>query len=389
MILVTGSAGFIGFHVVQQLRAAGHPVVGIDDLNDYYDPQLKRDRLRAAGVEPRPEGPVTSPTGDYTFYTTALEDGERLRTLFRTHAIDYVCHLAAQAGVRYSLKNPQAYVSSNVAGFVNVLECCREFGVGRFVYASSSSVYGLNESVPFTETDPVERPASLYAATKRSNELLAHVYGHLYGLPTIGLRFFTVYGPWGRPDMAYSLFSDAMLNDRPIRVFNHGAMARDFTYVTDIAAGVCQVLLNEPAQTDDGQKLPVNRLYNIGAGKPVKLLDFIELIEAELGITARKEFTDMQPGDVEQTYADTTALERDYGYRPMTTLREGITSFVRWYLAYYGHSTAPHPAPRRPHTLKGANAGAKDSGSGGGESDLIQRHGEIIINQRESSHPDE
>lgn len=336
MILVTGSAGFIGHSLVNALAAAGEEVIGIDNLNDYYDPDLKWSRLAEAGidrstVESNAEA-VSTRFPNYRFRRLALEDKEGMAKLFAEFAFEKVCHLAAQAGVRYSLTNPLAYIESNVTGFVNILENCRNRGVEHLVYASSSSVYGLNDKVPFAETDPVEQPASLYAATKRSNELMAHTYGHLYGLPTTGLRFFTVYGPWGRPDMAYSLFSDAILNARPIKVFNHGEMSRDFTYVADIVEGVKRVLLTpRPPQLG----VP-NRLYNIGNGKPVSLLEFIETMEKHLGQVAEKKYLGMQPGDVEKTFADTTALEQDYGYRAGTTLDKGIGAFVEWYRSYYG-----------------------------------------------------
>ncbi len=335
MILVTGSAGFIGHSLVNVLVRAGEDVIGIDNLNDYYDPALKWSRLAEAGitkstVENNGEA-ISARFSNYHFRQLALEDKAGMERLFEDFAITKVCNLAAQAGVRYSLTNPQAYVESNVTGFVNVLENCRVKGVEHLVYASSSSVYGLNDKVPFAETDPVEQPASLYAATKRSNELMAHTYGHLYGLPTTGLRFFTVYGPWGRPDMAYSLFSDAILNGRAIKVFNHGEMSRDFTYVDDIVEGVKRVLLT-PRPPQSG--VP-NRLYNIGNGKPVSLLGFIETMEKHLGMVAEKEYLGMQPGDVEKTFADTTALERDYDYRAGTSLDEGIGAFVKWYRSYY------------------------------------------------------
>jgi UDP-glucuronate 4-epimerase len=331
MILVTGSAGFIGHSLVNILAAAGEEIVGIDNLNDYYDPALKWSRLKESGidraaVEANGET-ISSRFPNYRFRQLALEDKGGMVRLFNDFNFVKVCNLAAQAGVRYSLTNPYAYIESNVTGFVNVLENCRAQKVEHLVYASSSSVYGLNDKVPFAETDPVEQPASLYAATKRSNELLAHTYGHLYGLPTTGLRFFTVYGPWGRPDMAYSLFSDAILSGRPIKVFNHGEMSRDFTFVNDIVEGV-----KRPRPPQLG--VP-NRIYNIGNGKPVSLLGFIETMEKHLGVVAEKEYLGMQPGDVEKTFADTTALERDYGYRAATTLDEGIGAFVEWYRDYY------------------------------------------------------
>ena len=336
MILVTGAAGFIGHALVNALAGLGEEVVGIDNLNDYYSPDLKWNRLTEAGIDRlavEDNGEVVSTRfPNYRFRKLSLADGAGMKQLFADYAFGKVCNLAAQAGVRYSLTNPQVYIDSNVTGFVNILENCRSSGVKHLVYASSSSVYGLNDKVPFAETDPVEQPASLYAATKRSNELLAHTYSHLYGLPTTGLRFFTVYGPWGRPDMAYSLFSDAILNGRAIKVFNHGAMSRDFTYVADIVEGVKRVLL-APRPPREGAP---NRIYNIGNGKPVSLLGFIESLERHLGVVAEKEYLGMQPGDVEKTFADTTALERDYGYRAATTLEEGIEAFVAWYREYYG-----------------------------------------------------
>lgn len=336
MILLTGSAGFIGHHLSLALAREGHAVIGVDNLNDYYDPELKVARLLDAGfrrqdIDGAGEDAVSRKFPLLRFRKLALEDASALEQLFADYEITLVCSLAAQAGVRYSLTNPQAYVASNVTGFVNVLENCRKHAVKHLVYASSSSVYGRNDKVPFAETDAVEQPSSLYAATKRSNELLASVYSHLYGLPTTGLRFFTVYGPWGRPDMAYSLFSDAMLKGEPIKVFNQGEMSRDFTYVGDIVEGVRRVLLHErPAQ----EGVPA-RLYNIGNGQPVSLLGFIEMMEQHLGITAEKEYLGMQPGDVVKTFADTTALERDYGYRADTDLDTGIGAFVAWYRKYY------------------------------------------------------
>ena len=335
MILVTGTAGFIGHALVNALAADGHEVIGVDNLNDYYDPALKWARLAEAGIERA----AVEATGEavsvrfpnYRFRKLGLEDRAGMEQLFADFPVRRVCNLAAQAGVRYSLNNPLAYVDSNVTGFVNVLENCRRHGVEHLVYASSSSVYGLNDKVPFAESDAVEQPASLYAATKRTNELLAHTYSHLYGLPTTGLRFFTVYGPWGRPDMAYSLFSDAMLHGRPIQVFNHGAMSRDFTYVADIVEGVRRVLTQERPE----QRGTPNRVYNIGNGRPVSLLGFIQTVERHLGVTAEKEYLGMQPGDVEKTFADTTALARDYGYRATTDLDTGVAAFASWYRDYY------------------------------------------------------
>lgn len=336
MLLITGSAGFIGHHLCLALAREGREIVGVDNLNDYYDPELKIARLQDAGFvreEVIIDGgdAISREYPNLRFRRLSLQDAGEMDRLFTDFAITHVCNLAAQAGVRYSLTNPQAYVASNVTGFVNILENCQRHKIEHLVYASSSSVYGLNDKVPFAETDAVEQPASLYAATKRSNELLAHVYSHLYQLPTTGLRFFTVYGPWGRPDMAYSLFSDAMLKGDPIKVFNQGEMSRDFTYVGDIVEGVRRVLL-EPRPQQEG--VP-NRVYNIGNGSPVSLLGFIETMERQLGITAEKEYLGMQPGDVVKTFADTTALERDYAYRAETGLEEGIGEFVRWYREYY------------------------------------------------------
>ncbi len=335
MLLITGAAGFIGHHLVERLAAEGVEVVGIDNINDYYDRQLKWDRLKELGIARgtvEHEGTVVSTRyPNYRFYRLDIADVQRMRELFERHAFTKVCNLAAQAGVRYSISNPQAYVAANVRGFVNILENCRAFAIEHLVYASSSSVYGLNEKTPFAESDRVVQPVSLYAATKRSNELLAHVYSSLYRLPTTGLRFFTVYGPWGRPDMAYSLFSDAILNDRPIKVFNHGNMSRDFTYVGDIVEGVFRVIQQE-RPTQEG--VPT-RIYNIGKGSPVKLMDFISLMEEHLGKKAEKNFMPIQPGDVERTFADTSALERDYGYLASTSMDEGIRKFVDWYVTYY------------------------------------------------------
>ncbi len=341
MVLVTGSAGFIGYHLTERLLADGEQVIGIDNLNDYYVPRLKYDRLAAAGIPDAAilngQATVSKRSPDYTFLRIDLADRQSMDRLFEDYPIRKVVNLAAQAGVRYSLENPRAYIDSNVTGFTNVLECCRMHQVEHLVYASSSSVYGANEKIPFAETDRVDHPVSLYAATKKSNELLAHTYSHLFGLPTTGLRFFTVYGPWGRPDMAYSLFADAMLADRPIRVFNQGRMSRDFTYVTDIVEGIVRVLAGPPERgnTTASPTGAPYRLYNIGAGRPTKLLDFIELLETALGRPAIKQFEGMQAGDVERTFADTSALERDFGYQASTRLEEGIGRFVEWYLGYY------------------------------------------------------
>ena len=331
-VLVTGAAGFIGMHVAERLLAAGIEVVGTDNLNDYYDPSLKTARL--ARLEGAP---------GFSFRRLDVADRPGMAALFEAGRFDRVVHLAAQAGVRYSLRNPHAYADSNLVGFVNVLEGCRHTGVGHLVYASSSSVYGGNLKMPFSEHDPVGHPVSLYAATKRANELMAHTYSHLFGLPTTGLRFFTVYGPWGRPDMAAFLFVDAILSGRPIDVFNHGDMRRDFTYVDDIVEGVVR-LLDRPPQGDPGfdpmhpdparSRAPY-RLFNIGNSAPERLLDFIGAIEEALGTTATKRFLPLQDGDVPATSADTSELEELVGFKPRTDVREGVRRFVDWYRAYY------------------------------------------------------
>ena len=321
-ILVTGAAGFIGMHTCARLLARGDEVVGIDSLNDYYDPQLKEDRLAQL-----------APNGNFRFQRLDIADRAATSALFAGHRFERVVHLAAQAGVRYSLQNPHAYVDSNLAGFVNVLEGCRHHGVQHLAFASSSSVYGGNKKMPFSETDPVDHPVSLYAATKKANELMAHTYSHLYALPTTGLRFFTVYGPWGRPDMAYFLFTRAILEGRPIDVFNHGDMKRDFTYVDDIVEGVVRVV-DKIATPVDGSSVP-HRVFNIGNNDPVQLLDFIGCIERKLGKTAQKRLLPMQDGDVPATYADITALDRWVGFRPSTPLQQGLDRFVDWYARYY------------------------------------------------------
>jgi UDP-glucuronate 4-epimerase len=331
-VLVTGAAGFIGMHVCERLLARGDTVVGLDNLNDYYEVSLKEARLARL-------------TGHAAFSFVKLDVAERagMAALFADGAFDGVVHLAAQAGVRYSLQNPHAYVDSNLVGFMNILEGCRHGRAGHLVYASSSSVYGGNARMPFAESDSVDHPVSLYAATKKANELMAHTYSHLYGIPTTGLRFFTVYGPWGRPDMALFLFTRAMTEGRPIDVFGHGNMQRDFTYIDDIVEGVLRVL-DRPAAADPGfdalhpdaatSNVPY-RVYNIGNHQPVPLMEYIEAIEAALGLTAQKNFLPMQPGDVPATYADTAALRADTGFAPATPVREGVRRFVEWYRGYY------------------------------------------------------
>lgn len=330
-VLVTGAAGFIGFHLSKYLLERGDVVVGLDNLNDYYAVSLKEARLAQ----------LTARDG-FTFARMALEDRTQLEALFAEHTFDAVVNLAAQAGVRYSLENPHAYVDSNIVGFMNILECCRHQSIGHLVYASSSSVYGMNESMPFSVHDNVDHPISLYAATKKANELMAHTYSHLYQLPTTGLRFFTVYGPWGRPDMALYLFTKAMVNDEPIQVFNNGDMLRDFTYIDDIVEGIVRTL-DKPAAAntawnakapDPGTSSAPYRLFNIGNNNPVRLMDFIEAIEKALGKTAEKKFMPIQPGDVPATYANVDDLVEYVDYRPATAVEEGVNNFVEWYLDY-------------------------------------------------------
>ncbi len=334
-ILVTGTAGFIGFHLAKQLLEQGHEVVGLDRINDYYDLNLKYARLAQTGIakdQIRYNRIVESEKyPKYRFISINLEDALRVSLLFQQEKFDAVCHLAAQAGVRYSIENPHTYIESNITGFINILEACRYNPVQHLVYASSSSVYGANKNIPFTTSDRVDKPVSLYAATKKSNELMAHTYSHLFKIPTTGLRFFTVYGPWGRPDMAYFLFVNAILKGKPIKVFNHGNMARDFTYVDDVVEGVIKVLHQAPKADNP---LPY-RIYNIGNNAPVRLLDFIEAIENALGQKAEKQFLPMQPGDVEQTYADVQALMEEFDYRPSTPIQDGINKFVTWYKDFY------------------------------------------------------
>ncbi|MEZ0327133.1 MAG: NAD-dependent epimerase [Fimbriimonas sp.] len=318
-ILVTGAAGFIGMHVAQKLLDRGDEVIGYDNLNDYYEVSLKEARLREL-----------QKNAGFTFMRGELENSMKLKKAFRE--VSSVVHLAAQAGVRYSLENPLSYINSNLVGFANILEACRHRNIEHLVYASSSSVYGGNTKMPFAETDNVDHPVSLYAATKKSNELMAHTYSHLFNLPTTGLRFFTVYGPWGRPDMAPFLFTRAILEGKPIKVFNHGQMKRDFTYVDDIATGVIATLDKVPQR--EGQTPPY-AVYNIGNSEPVELMRFIEIMEQAWGRTAVKEMLPMQPGDVPATYADTSALEAATGFKPSTSLEEGIGKFVAWYRDFY------------------------------------------------------
>lgn len=346
-ILVTGAAGFIGSYVVRRLLERGEEVVGVDNINDYYDVELKYARLRECGIvkeEVEWNRMVQSRTeAGYRFVRMNVEDDAGMEKLFAEEKFNRVCHLAAQAGVRYSITNPRAYIRSNIDGFFHVLEGCRWNQVEHLVFASSSSVYGLNGKVPFSEKDSIAHPVSLYAASKKSNELMAHAYSHLYGIPVTGLRFFTVYGPWGRPDMSPFLFADAILHDRPIRVFNQGDMLRDFTYVDDIVEGVIRCIdrVAEPdtawdAENPDPAGSPAPyRIYNIGNSEPVRLMDFIAAIEKACGKEAVKEYLPMQPGDVYQTNADTSALQRDMGYKPSKDIEEGVRETVEWFKRYY------------------------------------------------------
>jgi len=334
-VLVTGAAGFIGFQLSKRLLDNGINLVGLDNLNPYYSVKLKEDRLAQLEGHPR-----------FTFARLDLADRAGMERLFAANRFDVVVNLAAQAGVRYSLKNPQAYIEANIVGFTNILEGCRHHGVKHLVFASSSSVYGANTRMPFSVHDNVDHPVSLYAASKKANELMAHTYSHLYGLACTGLRFFTVYGPWGRPDMALFLFTDAILKGRPIQVFNHGRMQRDFTYIDDIVEGVVRVMGRLPApnpawsgdRPDPGTSYAPYKIYNIGNNQPVELNAFIATIESVLGRTAQKEFLGMQPGDVPATYADVDDLMADVGFKPATPIREGIERFVAWYKSYYGQA---------------------------------------------------
>ncbi|SHI76323.1 UDP-glucuronate 4-epimerase [Malonomonas rubra DSM 5091] len=331
-VLVTGAAGFIGFHLAKKLLARGDEVVGLDNMNDYYDVSLKQARLSQLTDKP-----------NFRFVKMDLADRQGIADLFKTEKFERVVNLAAQAGVRYSLTNPHSYIDSNIQGFMNILEGCRHNEVEHLVYASSSSVYGANTAMPFSVHDNVDHPVSLYAASKKANELMAHTYSHLYGLPTTGLRFFTVYGPWGRPDMALFLFTKAILAGEPIQVFNYGKMKRDFTYIDDIVEGVVRTLdkVAEPnpewsgATPDPGTAAVPYRLYNIGNNQPVELMRMIETLESALGEKAEKQMLPIQPGDVPETYADVDALVGDVGFKPATSIEDGIASFVKWYREFY------------------------------------------------------
>ncbi len=334
-ILVTGAAGFIGFHVAKKLIDNGHEVIGLDNINDYYSVELKLDRLLELGVDAS-DGENYNKLihsvkyKNFTFVRLELQDRRYLPELFKNNLFEKVVNLAAQAGVRYSLQNPEIYIDSNIVGFANLLECCRRYKVKHLIFASSSSVYGENEKVPFGTDDPVDHPISLYAATKKSNELMAYTYSHLYKLHVTGLRFFTVYGPWGRPDMAMFLFTDAILKKKPIKIFNNGLMERDFTFIDDIVTGILSTIQNGPVEESK-----YYALYNIGNSEPVKLLSFIEEIEKQTNLTAIKMMLPMQPGDVSRTWADVSAINQDYNYKPSVSVKDGIRQFLEWYREYY------------------------------------------------------
>lgn len=331
-ILITGTAGFIGSHLSKKLISQDYEIVGIDNINDYYDVTIKEDRLKSIGTE------------KFTFYKINLEDNALMNEIFKNEKPNVVVNLAAQAGVRYSLENPRAYIDSNIVGFTNILECSRHHKVEHLIYASSSSVYGANTSKPFSTSDNIDHPLSLYAATKKSNELMAHTYSHLYNIPTTGLRFFTVYGPWGRPDMALFKFTKAIVNDEAIDVYNHGKMMRDFTYVDDIVEAISR-LVQKPAQPnpewtgdnpDPSSSYAPYKIYNIGNNSPVRLMEFVEAIENKLGKVAKKNYMDLQQGDVPETYANVDDLFNNIDFKPETTIQDGVNNFVDWYLEYYG-----------------------------------------------------
>ena len=332
---MTGAAGFIGFHLCEQLLNKGYSVIGLDNINDYYDVRLKFDRLLQLGIEKRDSNHFLKTCesskypSQFKFIRLNLEDLDNLSLLFENHKFDVVCNLAAQAGVRYSVKNPQAYIDSNIQGFMNLMECCRQYNNKRLVFASSSSVYGNNNKVPFQESQNTDQPLSLYAATKKANELMAYSYSHLYGIQTIGLRFFTVYGPWGRPDMAMFLFTDAIFKRTPIKVFNNGMLSRDFTFINDAIKSIILTITKDSTKNENYQ------LYNIGNSSPVKLLDFIEAIENISGIKAKKKMLPMQEGDVNKTWADITSFSANYGNIAQTSIHIGVTEFVNWYKIHY------------------------------------------------------
>jgi UDP-glucuronate 4-epimerase len=346
-ILITGTAGFIGYHLADLMLRDGHEIVGVDSVNDYYDVRLKHARLRQLGIDaddiPWQQTRTSHTHPGYTFMRADLADHEFIVSFMGEHNFDYVVNLAAQAGVRYSIQKPREYTHSNIDGFLSILEGCRHSGVKHLVYASTSSVYGLNGRMPFSEDHPANHPMALYAATKKANELMAHSYSHLFRIPTSGLRFFTVYGPWGRPDMAPILFADAITKGEPIQIFNHGRMVRDFTYVGDIVESIRRLVVKpvqadpawDPANPSPSSSSAPYRIFNIGNSSPVPLMDFIGAIEASLGVEAKKVFMDMQPGDVQGTHADTSALEDYVDFRPATDIRDGVGRFIEWYRSFY------------------------------------------------------
>jgi len=337
-VLVTGAAGFIGYHLVKKLATEGYNVMGLDSINEYYDVNLKYDRISQLGINRADIAynkiVKSSVYPSLTFVQLNLTDQENLNTNFENCRFDVVINLAAQAGVRYSITNPLEYIDSNILGFINILECCRNNEIKHLIYASSSSVYGMSDEVPFVETSNTDHPVSLYAATKKSNELMAYTYSHLYKIPVTGLRFFTVYGPWGRPDMSPILFANAIENDQPIKVFNHGNLSRDFTYIDDIVNGIYSILsAASPVQDENGK--PAYEIYNIGNNNPVELKRFISVMEEAMGKEALKEMYPMQKGDVYTTYANIDALNRKVGYQPSTSIEDGVGKFVAWYKSYY------------------------------------------------------
>jgi UDP-glucuronate 4-epimerase len=336
-ILVTGAAGFIGYHISKKLLSEGYTVIGIDNLNDYYDVGLKKNRLKELGIDNTSSSSIYS---NFSFYKLDIRNKEEILGFFKTHKFTQVCHLAAQAGVRYSLSNPDSYIDNNIIGFLNIMEACRTYPVEHLCYASSSSVYGLNEEMPLSTKNPVNHPMSLYAASKKSDEMMAHAYSHLFNIPCTGLRFFTVYGPWGRPDMALFKFTKAILEDKPIDIYNNGNLIRDFTYIDDIVEGSYRILFHPPKGVyNEAINLSCStapwKIYNIGNGNPVKLMDFIYAIEEKLQKTAKKKFLPMQAGDVAKTYADTEDLKKAVDYKPLTKIEDGVNNFINWYLEYY------------------------------------------------------
>tara|TARA_B100000963_G_scaffold358694_1_gene383953 strand:- start:20741 stop:21796 length:1056 start_codon:yes stop_codon:yes gene_type:complete len=345
-ILVTGTAGFIGFHLAKKLSDEGYEVVGLDIINEYYDKKLKLDRLNILGISPEPEYGIKEKSSTYpnfSFIKLNLGDKQGLLDLFKDENFDAVCNLAAQAGVRYSLENPDTYIDSNIVGFFNILECCKQFAVKNLSYASSSSVYGLNENIPFSADHSTDHPVSLYAASKKSNEILAHAYSHLHGIQTTGLRFFTVYGPWGRPDMALFIFTKAALEGEDIDVYNFGKMSRDFTYIDDIVNGI-KFVIDNPATSNKlwSAEDPISssssapfKIYNIGCNSPVNLLDFILIIEKRTGKKISKNLIEIQQGDVPSTFADISSLQKDFGYNPTTNVETGVEKFISWFIDYY------------------------------------------------------